>query len=94
MCARLSPVNIRRLLVAACAALALALASVTGELPGVGAVDDDGSAAVSGTDSIESLPPVAGVELSPPSSSGGVFVDLSIPPSRLATADVFRPPRA
>jgi len=90
----LSRVNMRRLLVAACAALALALACVTGELPGAGAVDDDGGAAVSATDSIEALPPVAGVELSPPSSSGGVFVDLTFPPSRLATADVFRPPRA
>jgi len=84
----------RRLLVAACAAMALALACVTGELPGAGAVDDDGGAAVSATDSIEALPPVAGVELSPPSSSGGVFVDLSFPPSRLSPADVFRPPRA
>jgi hypothetical protein len=85
----------RRLLVAACAALALALACVTGELRG-GAVDDDGSDSnvVSAADTIEALPPVAGMELSPPSPSGGVFVDLSFPPSRLATADVFRPPRA
>lgn len=83
----------RRLLVAACAALALALACVSGELRG-GAVDDDGGDVVSVSDTIEALPPVAGLELSPPSSSVGVFVDLCFPPSRLATADVFRPPRA
>ena len=84
----------RRLLVAACAALALALACVTGELRGAGAVDVEDGTVATATDSIEALPPVAGVELSPPSSSGGVFVDLSFPPSRLAMADVFRPPRA
>ena len=83
----------RRLLVAACAALALALACITGELR-AGAVHDEGGDVASAADTIEALPPVAGLELSPPSSSGGVFVDLSFPPSRLAMADVFRPPRA
>jgi hypothetical protein len=84
----------RRLLVAACAALALALACVTGELRGSRALDDDVGSVASATDMFEALPPIASVQPSPPPSGGGVFLDPHFPPSRLATADVFRPPQA
>jgi hypothetical protein len=82
----------RRLLVVACAALALAVACATGELRG--AVYDNGGDAVSAVDSVEALPPAASLQLTPPALSGGVFVDLQFPPSRVTTADVFRPPQA
>jgi hypothetical protein len=89
----LSRVTVPRLLVAACAAIALALACVSGELRGSGAVDDDGGAVASATDTFEALPPTAGIELAPPPPSGPVYVDLHFPPSRVTTADVFRPPQ-
>jgi len=85
-------VKIRRLLVAACAATALALACVTGELRG--AVDDGSGDAVSAVDTCDALPPSPVPQLSPPSSAGTVVVDLQIPPSRMTTAEVFRPPQA
>jgi hypothetical protein len=85
----------RRLLVAACAALALALACVTGDLRGGGALDDaDSGGITAASDSFEALPPVSGVQLSPPSIGESVYVDLQFPPSRVTTADVFRPPQA
>ena len=84
----------RRLLVAACAAIALALACVTGDLRAAGAVDDQGADVVSAADAFEALPPVAGVEPPPPPPIGSVFIDLPFPSSRMTTADVFRPPRA
>ena len=83
----------RRLLVAACAALALVLACVTGELRGAGAVDDESGDVVTATDSIELLP-TPGVELPGPRLGGAVYVVLQFPPSRMTTADVFRPPHA
>jgi len=83
----------RRLLVAACAALALVLACVTGELRGAGAVDDESGDVVTATDSIELLP-APGVELPAPRLGGAVYVVLQFPPSRMTTADVFRPPQA
>ncbi|HEY5450291.1 MAG TPA: hypothetical protein VIQ54_16165 [Polyangia bacterium] len=87
--------KMRRLLVAACAAMALALACVTGELRGVGAVDDQGGdVASAAADTFEALPAVAGVEPQPPPPAGAVFDDLPFPSSRMMTADVFRPPRA
>ena len=85
----------RRLLVAACAAMALALACVTGELRGAGAVDDqDSDVASAAADTFEALPPVTGVEPQPPPPGGSVFVDRPFPSSRMTTADVFRPPQA
>ena len=87
----------RRLLVAACAALALALACVTGELRSSTIGDtgsDSDSDVASAADLIEALPPVATVVLVPSPSATGVFVDLHIPPSRMTTAEVFRPPQA
>jgi hypothetical protein len=91
----LARVKKRRLLVAAFAALALALACVTGELrsSNVGDTGSDSDAA-SAADLFEALPPVASVALVPPPSGIGVFVDLHIPPSRMTTAEVFRPPQA
>ena len=88
--------KIGRLLVAACAALVLVVACASGELRGAvdGAGDDDGSDVVSMADSLDALPAVAGVTLpTPPQPAGKVFIDLQFPPSRVATADVFRPPQ-
>jgi len=84
----------RRLLVAACAAFALLLACMTSELRGAGAVDDENGDVVTAADSFEALPAL-GVLLPPPPSLGGaVYVMLQFPPSRITTADVFRPPQA
>jgi hypothetical protein len=82
----------RRLLVVACAALALALACVTGQLRGA-AVGDEGSDVASAPDMFEALPPVASVQPSPQPSGGGVFVVFAFPTSRMTTAEVFRPPQ-
>jgi len=90
----LARVKMRRLLVAACAAIALALACVTGDLRGAGVVDDQGGDVVSAADAFEALPPVAGVEPAAPPPAGSVSVDLPFPSSRMTTADVFRPPQA
>jgi hypothetical protein len=87
----LPDVKMRRLIVAACAIVALVVACASGELRG--AIDDDGGDAVVVTDSLDALPAAAGVQLAPPHSSGKVFVDLPFPPSRVTTADVFRPPQ-
>jgi hypothetical protein len=85
----------RRLLVAAVAALALALACVTGELRGGVAEHDGGDTDVAGAaDLFEALPPAVGPQLAPPPSSGEVFLDLPFPLSRMTTAEVFRPPQA
>jgi hypothetical protein len=83
----------RRLLVAACTAFALLLASMTGELRGASAVDDESGDVATATDSLDALP-AASVVLSPPSLGGAVYVVLQFPPSRMTTADVFRPPQA
>ena len=88
-------VKMRRLLVAACAAMALLLACVSGELRGVGGVDDESGDVVSATDTLdEGLPPTSSIVLVPPLTGGAVYVDLQFPPSRVTTADVFRPPQA
>jgi len=85
-------VKVRRLLVVACAALALSLACVTGQLRGVGAAGHEAPS----LDSIEALLPILeeGLSPPPPPSGRGIFVDPHFPPSRMATADVFRPPQA
>jgi len=83
----------RRLLVAACAVFALVLACTTGDLRGLGAVDDESGDVVTATDTFEALP-TSGLELPPPASWGAVYVVLHFPPSRMTTADVFRPPQA
>jgi hypothetical protein len=93
----LARVKKRRLLVAAYAALALALACVTGELrsSAIGDTGSDGDSDVaSAADLVDALPPVASLALVPLPSAAGVFVDLHIPPSRMTTAEVFRPPQA
>jgi len=82
-----------RLLVVACAALALLVACATGELRGAADDDDGDTASTSMTDSMDALPAVAGLPLVPLLPSGDVFLDLQFPPSRVATADVFRPPQ-
>lgn len=88
-------VKMPRLLVVACATLALLVACATGELRG--AADDDGGDTTSVSmfmmDSVDALPANAGVQLAPPTAGGDVFLDLQFPPSRVATADVFRPPQ-
>jgi hypothetical protein len=69
------------------------LACMTGELRGASAVDDESGDVVTAADSFEALP-AAGVVLSPPPTLGGaVYVVLQFPPSRMTTADVFRPPQ-
>jgi hypothetical protein len=84
----------RRLLVAACAALALALACVTGELRGGVAEHEGGDTDVAGAaDMFEALPPAASPQLAPPPTGGRVFLDLPCPTSRTTTAEVFRPPQ-
>jgi hypothetical protein len=87
-------VNLRRLLVTACAALAIALACVTGELRG-GVMDEGGDSDVAAAaDVFEALPLAVGAQLVPPPPGAGVFVDLHFPPSRMATDEVFRPPQS
>jgi len=85
-------VNIRRSLLAACAALTLLAASAAGELRG--AADDGGGDSISVADSFDALPVVPSVHVQPPRPVGSVFVDLQFPPARVTTADVFRPPQA
>jgi len=82
----------RRLLVVACAALALLVACANGDLRGaVAGGDDDVSMSIS--DSLDALPAVPLPQMTPPPASGGVFIELAFPPSRVAIADVFRPPK-
>ena len=85
----------RRLLVAACAAFALLLVCASGDLRGIGGVDDESGDVVSATDMLEqALPPTSDIVLVPPATGGAVYVHLQFPPSRVTTADVFRPPQA
>ena len=83
--------RLRRLFVVAFAALALLAASASGDLRGAVAGGDDDVAFV--TDSLDALPAASALQLLPPPSAGGVFVELAFPPSRVAIADVFRPPQ-
>jgi hypothetical protein len=74
--------------------MSLALACVTGELRGGGAVQDGTGDALSTTDLFEALPAPATVGLVAPPVAARVFLDPRIPPTRVTTADVFRPPQA
>ena len=85
-----------RLLVAACAAIALSLACVTGQLRGTGAVHSGGSPAGALVDTFEALPPASELDLPPqsPRCDRSLFADSQFPPARIVSADVFRPPQA
>ncbi len=84
---------ITRLLVA-CAAVALLLACLNIDPLGSGFSGDDGNDdAPSALDLSIVLPAAQPEPLHLPSLSGSVFFDHRPPPSRLTTAEVFRPPR-
>jgi len=84
---------ITRLLVA-CAAVALLAACLTVDPLNSGLSGDDGNDDVPSSLDISIVLPAAPLEpLHVPSISGSVFFDHRPPPSRLTTAEVFRPPR-
>jgi hypothetical protein len=89
-------VKIRRLLLAACAACALTLACVTGQLRGAAAVSGGGGPATAIIDTCEALPPASALDLPPQAPRAGQrpLGDSQFPPSRMVSADVFRPPQA
>ncbi len=85
---------ITRLLVA-CAAVALLLACLNVDPLGSGISGDDSNDDVPSSLDISIVLPATQLEpLVVPSISGSVFFDHRPPPSRLTTAEVFRPPRA
>ena len=75
------------------AAVALLAASASGDLRGAVAGGDDDAASMWMSDGLDALPAASALTLLPPPSTGGVFVELAFPPSRVAIADVFRPPQ-
>jgi hypothetical protein len=82
-------------LVATCVAVALVLACLVCGPQGSGLSGDDGNdEAPSSLDIANALPAAPLEPLLVPPLSGSVFVDHRPPPSRLTTAEVFRPPRA
>lgn len=84
---------ITRLLVA-CAAVALLVACLNVDPLGSGFAGDDSNDDVPSSLDIAVVLPTAQLEpLHLPSISGSVFFDHRPPPSRLTTAEVFRPPR-
>ena len=84
---------ITRLLVA-CAAVALLLACLNVDPLGTGISGDDSNDDVPSSLDFSLVLPAAQLEpLHVPSISGSVFFDHRPPPSRLTTAEVFRPPR-
>jgi len=86
--------TITRLLVA-CAAVALLLACLTVDPLSSGFSGDDSNGDVTSSLDISIVLPAAQLEpLHVPSLCGSVFFDHRPPPSRLTTAEVFRPPRA
>ncbi len=89
-----SHVRIVTSLLVACAAVALVLACLTADPLASGFSADDGNddAALS-LDFAVVLPATQLEPLLVPSISGSVFFDRRPPPSRLTTAEVFRPPR-
>ena len=85
--------TITRLLVA-CAAVALLLACLNVDPLGSGISGDDSNDDVPSSLDISIVLPATQLEpLVVPSISGSVFFDHRPPPSRLTTAEVFRPPR-
>ena len=84
---------ITRLLVA-CAAVALLLACLNVDPLGTGFSGDDSNDDVPSSLDISIVLPATQLEpLHVPSISGSVFFEHRPPPSRLTTAEVFRPPR-
>ena len=82
-------------LLAACATVALLLACLNVDPLGSGISGDDRNDDVpSSLDVSFVLPATQPAPLHLPSITGSVFFDHRPPPSRLTTAEVFRPPRA
>ena len=78
----------------ACAAVALVLACVTVDPLGSGFSVDDGNDEIASPLDLSIVLPAAPLEpLLVPSVSGSVFFDQRPLPSRLITAELFRPPR-
>jgi hypothetical protein len=78
----------------ACAAVALLVACLTVDPLGSGFSGDDRNDDVPSSLDISIVLPATQLEpLLVPSISGSVFFDRRPPPSRLTTAEVFRPPR-
>ena len=93
LCYRVYVRIITRLLVA-CAAVALLLACLNIDPLGSGFSGDDSNDDVPSSLDISIVLPATQLEpLHLPSVSGSVFFDHRPPPSRLTTAEVFRPPR-
>ena len=81
-------------LLGACAAVALLAACLTVDPLNSGLSGDDGNDDVPSSLDIAIVLPATQLEpLHVPSISGSVFFDHRPPPSRLTTAEVFRPPR-
>jgi hypothetical protein len=77
-----------------CAAIALVVTCLAGDPQGPRFIGDRDDAPASAADLSEMLPAVpATPALVPPKPNGSVHVDHRPPPSRLTTAEVFRPPR-
>ena len=76
------------------AVIALVVAYLAGDPQGPRFIGDRDDAPASAADLSEMLPAVVTTPaLVPPKSNGSVHVDQRPPPSRLTTAEVFRPPR-
>jgi hypothetical protein len=89
-----SHVRIVTRLLIACAAVALLLACLNVDPLGSGFSGDDSNDDVPSSLDISVVLPATQLEpLHLPSLSGSVFFDHRPPPSRLTTAEVFRPPR-
>jgi hypothetical protein len=87
-------VRIVRLVASSCAVIALVMACLAGDPQGprlIGDRDDSPAAAADLSDMLPAVP--ATPALVPPKPNGSVHVDHRPPPSRLTTAEVFRPPR-
>jgi hypothetical protein len=88
-------VRIARLLVTTFAVVAFALVFVASDVRGAALDGGEDSAAISllGTaDAVVAASPVA--FLVPPTERASLFVEHRPPPSRLTTAEVFRPPQS
>jgi hypothetical protein len=89
-----SGVRIITSLLVACAAVALVLACLTVDPLASSFSADDGNDEIASPVDLSIVLPAAPIEpLLVPSISGSVFFDHRPPPSRLITAEVFRPPR-